>query len=87
MSNQYIVKQIKNISNLLKIKYERLYKRQKSSYICNYNDLFHITSWETPEMGSLIFVEYEDHSKEILRMNSDVDTDEIIGWCYLDDLI
>ena len=53
----------------------------------NYNDLFHITSWETPEMGSLIFVEYEDHSKEILRMNSDVDTDEIIGWCYLDDLI
>lgn len=53
----------------------------------NYNDLFHIASWETPETGSLILVEYEDHSKEVLRMNSNVDTDEIIGWCYLDDII
>ena len=53
----------------------------------NYNDLFHIASWETPEIGSLILVEYEDHSKEVLRMNSNVDTDEIIAWCYLDDIL
>lgn len=53
----------------------------------NYNDLFHIASWEWPKDGEIIVVEYEDHSKEILRMNSNVDTDEIIGWCYLDDLI
>lgn len=37
--------------------------------------------------GEIIVVVYEDYSKEILRMNSDVATDEIIGWCYLDDLI
>ena len=53
----------------------------------NYNALFHIASWETPEIGSLILVEYEDHSKEVLRMNSNVDTDEIISWCYLDDIL
>ena len=53
----------------------------------NYNDLFHISSWECPEDGEIIIVEYEDHSKEILRMNSNVDTDEIIGWCYLNDII
>ncbi len=53
----------------------------------NYNDLFHIASWEMPNNGELILVEYEDHSKEVLRMNSNVDTDEIIGWCYLDDIL
>ena len=53
----------------------------------NYNDLFHIASLEMPNNGELILVEYEDHSKEVLRMNSNVDTDEIIGWCYLDDIL
>ena len=53
----------------------------------NYNDLFHLTTWECPKDGEIIVVVYEDYSKEILRMNSDVATDEIIGWCYLDDLI
>lgn len=53
----------------------------------NYNDLFHIASWEMPNNGELILVEYEDHSKEVLRMNSNVDSDEIIGWCYLYDIL
>lgn len=53
----------------------------------NYNDLFHIATWEEPQNGEIIIVEYENHFKEIVRMNSNVDLDEIIGWCYLDDVL
>lgn len=53
----------------------------------NYNDLFHKNSWDLPNEGEIIVVEYEDHYKEVVRMNSNIPTDEIIGWCYLDDII
>ena len=53
----------------------------------NYNDLFHIATWEEPQNGEIIIVEYENHFKEIVRMNSNVDLDEIISWCYLDDVL
>ena len=53
----------------------------------NYNDLFHKDNWEDPKIGEVIIVEYENHYKEIVRMNSNIDTDEIIGWCYLNDIL
>lgn len=53
----------------------------------NYNDLFHIDSDELPKEGEIIVIEYENHYKEIRKMDSNVDTDEIIGWCYLNDIL
>ncbi len=53
----------------------------------NYNDLFHVATWEEPKDGEIIIVEYENHFKEIVRMNSNIDLDEIIAWCYLDDVL
>ena len=53
-----------------------------------YEELFHIGDyWEDPKDGELIIVEYESHYKELVKMNSCVDTDEIISWCYLNDII
>lgn len=52
-----------------------------------YDDLFLKGNWENPKNGEIIIVEWEDGNKEILRMSSDIATDEIIAWCYLNDIL
>ena len=53
----------------------------------NFNDLFHKDNWELPKEGELVIIEYENKYKELIRMNSNIDTDEIISWCYLNDIL
>ena len=55
-----------------------------------YNKLWHIGKfWKDPEEGKIIVFKYQSSfgKMEIVRVNSDLDTDEIIEWAYLDDLI
>ena len=53
----------------------------------NFNDLFHKDNLELPKEGELVIIEYENKYKELIRMNSSIDTDEIISWCYLNDIL
>ena len=66
---------VSNVSILPKLKHS-----QKTA-------LFHTQSDETPLDGELIIVKYESGYMEVVRVNSDLDTDEISEWAYLNDLI
>lgn len=69
---------VSNVSILPKLKYNE------------HNKLWHIQEhWKDPEEGKIIVAKYEsNYSKwEIVRVNKDLDTDEIVEWAYLDDLI
>jgi len=55
-----------------------------------YNELWHISKfWEEPEEGKIIVIKRQNKFAkiEIVRVDSDLDTDEIVEWAYLDDLI
>ena len=55
-----------------------------------YNELWHIGKfWEDPKEGKIIVFKYENdfNKMEVVRVTSDLDTDEIVEWAYLDDLI
>jgi uncharacterized metal-binding protein len=55
-----------------------------------YNKLWHIGKfWEEPEEGKIIVYTHENryNKMEIVRVSSDLDTDEILKWTYLEDLI
>lgn len=43
--------------------------------------------WEYPKDGEIIIAIYENKDKMIVRVNSDLDTDEIIGYAYINDLV
>lgn len=69
---------VDHVSILPKLKYAK------------YNELWHIGKfWKDPEEGKVIVVKYENNydSMEIVRVSSDLDTDEIVEWAYLEDLI
>ena len=53
-----------------------------------YKIIWHVGDYfQCPKEGSIIVVRYENKYVEILRFNSNVDSDEIVEWAYLDDLI
>lgn len=53
-----------------------------------FNKLWHIDEfWEDPKDDDIIVCEYEDHHMEVEKVTSDLDTDEIIRYAYLNDLL
>lgn len=61
----------------------------KLKYV-KYNELWHIGKfWKDPEEGKVIVFKYQNNfnKMEVIRVDSDLDTDEIVEWAYLDDLI
>lgn len=69
---------VDHISILPKLKYAK------------YNELWHISKfWEEPKEGKIIVIKHQNKfaKLEIVRVDSDLDTDEIVEWAYLDDLI
>lgn len=61
------------------------YPRLKSKQI---DKIWHMNEcWEDPKDGEVIIAIYEDNNKMIVRVNSDLDTDEIIGYAYVNDLV
>ena len=61
----------------------------KLKYV-QYNKIWHIGKfWEYPEEGKIIVFKHENNYNkiEIVRVSSDLDTDEIVEWAYLEDLI
>ena len=55
-----------------------------------YNKLWHIGKFsEDPKEGKIIVFKYENNfnKMEVVRVTSDLDTNKIVEWAYLDDLI
>ena len=53
-----------------------------------YKKLWHIGNyWKDPDSDRIIMCRYESSYLEIVRVDNELDTDEIIEYAYLDDLI
>ena len=52
-----------------------------------YDELWNINKNEGPELGKLIIAGYEDGHMELEVVSSDTDTDEIVKWINVEDLI
>lgn len=53
-----------------------------------YKKLWHIGDyWKDPDSDRIIICRYESSYLEIIRVDDELDTDEIIEYAYLDDLI
>ena len=53
-----------------------------------YKILWHIgDNFQYPMEGRIIVARYESKYVEIVRVNSNLDTNKIVEWAYLDDLI
>ncbi len=53
-----------------------------------YKKLWHVGDfYEDPKLGEIIICRYENQYIEFLRVDSGLNTDEIIEWAYLNDLI
>jgi len=65
------------------ISYSNMSSRSKK-----YKILWHIGEYfQYPKEESIIVARYENNWVQILRVDSNLDTDEIIEWAYLNDLI
>ena len=65
------------------------YSNYMSPKTKKYKILWHVGDYfKCPKEGRIIVARYENNKYvEILRFDSNVDSDEIVEWAYLDDLI
>lgn len=52
-----------------------------------YDELWNVNNTEGPELGKPIIAGYEDGHMELITVTTDTDTDEIVKWINVEDLV